>query len=355
MTYISAFECQDGIVMCADTQETHQAGGGQKDEKEYVEKLYAPENLSYPIAVGGAGLDEPIEAFALELFERVEKQQPPTIPDLRRVIQGAIEEVHSNDAKLAAWPRMYRTTRCIVAAKPKKDEFAIFTTIGKRVSLRKSEPVIIGYDTPANKALLKRMYRVNLPMQQAVMLAIYLVSQSKARDVGVGGDTRIVIVKDNGAWIDDPLYVAASEQRAKDFLHLIDGLFLTSVDIAIAPSKFPEELAKFSAKITELRNAYLVHSVVRTLLLAQNDPHYKGEPYRKMFDGCQVSIKDGAIEIKEPSKEEMEDKLQYLRDANSNPNNILGVREQMKLLERKQVLYLGEEIVRIQGTSGSTG
>lgn len=354
MTYISAFECQDGIVMCADTQETHEARTGHKDEKEYVEKIYAPENLPYPVAVGGAGLDEPIEAFSLELFERVETEKPATIPELRTVIQASLDEVYKSDAKISAWPGMYRTTKCIVAAKPVNDEFAIFVTTGKRVSYRKREPVIIGYDTPANKALLKRMYRVALPMQQAVMLAIYLVSQSKARDVGVGGDTRIVIVKNNGVWVDDPLYVAASEQRVNDFLRLIDGLFLTSIDIAIAPSKFPEELAKFSAKITELRTAYLVHSIMRTLILTR-DPNYKGEPYRKGFDGCLVSIKDGTIEIKEPSGEELENKLNYVRDANSNPNNLGGVREQLQLLEGKQVLYVGEEVVRIQATSGSTG
>jgi hypothetical protein len=353
MTYVAAFQCQDGIVMCADTQETWEAG--HKDEKEYVEKLYVPENLSYPIAVGGAGLDEPIQAFSLELFERVERQKPSTNAELRSVIQEALREVHTNDAKISAWPEMYRTTKCIVAAKPMNDEFAIFVTTGKRVSYRKREPVIIGYDTPANKALLKRMYRPTLPMQQAVMLAIYLVSQSKARDVGVGGDPRIVVIKDNGAWIDDPLYVSAAEKSVDNFLGLIDSLFLTSVDIAIAPSKFPEELAKFAAKVTELRNAHLAYSVIRTLLLSQNDPNYRGEPYRKGFDGCLVSIKDGHIDIREPSKEELEHKLQYVRDANSNPNNIPGVREQLKLLEGKQVLHVGEEVVRIQAASGSTG
>ena len=38
-------------------------------------------------------------------------------------------------------------------------------------------------------------------MQQAVMLAVYLVSQSKLLDEGVGLDTRVAIVRDNGAWI----------------------------------------------------------------------------------------------------------------------------------------------------------
>jgi len=187
MTYISAFECEGGIVMCADTQETIKGPVSDSDEKEYVEKLYVPENLSFPIAVGGAGVEEPIEAFSLELFERIENRgKPKTVDELRAVIKASIEEVHSSDIKISAWPKGYRTTQCIVAAKPNEDVFSIFRITGKRVSYRKEEPVIIGYERPANMALLKRMYRPGLPMQQAVMLAIYLLSQSKARDVGVG-------------------------------------------------------------------------------------------------------------------------------------------------------------------------
>ena len=84
------------------------------------------ENPSYPIAVGGAGLGEPIEAFSLELFERVEQEKPATITELRTLVQSAIEEVHKSDIKISAWPRMYHTTKCIVAAKPTNDDFAIF-------------------------------------------------------------------------------------------------------------------------------------------------------------------------------------------------------------------------------------
>ncbi|HKR82756.1 MAG TPA: hypothetical protein VJS37_01205 [Terriglobales bacterium] len=99
MTYVAAFECKGGIVLCADTQETHPAIGNDPTEKEYVEKLYVPENLPFPIAVGGAGVGEPIEAFSLELFERLEKHQPTTVSELRLMITESIEEVHRSDGE----------------------------------------------------------------------------------------------------------------------------------------------------------------------------------------------------------------------------------------------------------------
>jgi len=318
MTYISAFECRGGIVLCADTQESHEASPGHKDEKEYVEKLYVPETFSFPIAIGGAGLDEPIEIFSLELFERIEKQKPPaTIAELRAMIQSSLDAVHESDAKVSAWPSMYRTTKCIVAAKPTNDDFAIFVTTGKRVSYRKRDPVIIGYDTPANRAVMKRMYRAGLPMQQAVMLAIYLLSQSKARDVGVGGDSRIVIVRDNGTWIDDAEYVAQFEKFIGQFLELIDPLFLDCVDVSIPPSSvFPEKLKEFGEKVTQLRHSALIYSAAHTLNRRFDDPNYKGEPYPKIFPGSVTSMMgDGRIEVREEPKEERERRIAMMRDV----------------------------------------
>jgi hypothetical protein len=306
MTYISAFECLDGVVLCADTQETHEARTGYKDEKEYVEKLYGPENLSYPIAVGGAGLDEPIEAFSLELFERIEKQQPQNLAELRAVIKAALEEVHSSDAKVSAWPGMYRTTKCIVAAKPPEDEFGIFVTTGKRLSYRKQEPVIIGYETPANKAVLKRMYRAGLTMQQAVMLAIYLLSQSKARDVGVGGDPRIIVVTDAGAFIDDPDYVTNSERLIGEFTTLIDELFLRCIDASTPPSQFPSLLPIFGASVTELRARYLNESATISVRNMFRSSKFQVEPYQRSFPGAMLSVMaDARVNVTERSEEEI--------------------------------------------------
>jgi hypothetical protein len=350
MTYISAFECLGGIVMCADTQETHEAAGGRKEEMEYVEKLYAPENLKFPIAVGGAGIEEPIEAFALELFEQVEKNPPATVADLRSVIQASITEVHSSDAKLSAWPGMYRTTKCIVAAKPTNDEFAIFVTTGKRVSFRKKEPVIIGYDTPANMALLKRMYRPGLPMQQAVMLSIYLLSQSKARDVGVGGDPRIVIVRDNGAWIDDTEYVKQFEVFIGDFLKLIDPLFLDCVDVSIPPSNaFPEKLARFGEVVTQLRSKALIYSAAHSLNKAFADPNWRGDAYPKIFPGATTTVmEDGYVNVRETTPEEIEERTRMMKEVWDAADK-QELERFDSMVRGRQILYLGNEKAIVTG------
>jgi hypothetical protein len=282
MTYIAAFECKGGIVICADTQETHKARGQYKDEKEYVEKLYVPENLSYPIAVGGAGLDEPIEAFSLELFGRVEHERPSTINELRTLIQSSIDEVHKSDAAVSAWPSMYRTTKCIVAAKPTNDDFAIFVVTGKRVSYRKREPVIIGYDTPVNRALVKRLYRTDLSMQQGVILALYLVAQSKAVNEGVGFDTKVAVITPTGAWPEPQTDIAEMEDRFSEITPAVDRLLLAAPDLGITESAFERLLKEFQEKMRRLR---FEHKEIVGEQMAMGTANW---PYEKLPLGCTV-------------------------------------------------------------------
>src|SRR6267378_1746109 len=72
MSYIAGFHCRDGIVMCADTLETY------GDYKNYVEKLAVIEDRSYPLAIGGAGIEDLIDPFTQEVLERTKATQPPT-------------------------------------------------------------------------------------------------------------------------------------------------------------------------------------------------------------------------------------------------------------------------------------
>jgi len=305
MTYVAAFECKSGIVLCADSQETYPATGNNPAEKEYVEKLYVPENLTFPIAVGGAGLDEPIEALSIELFERVEKQKPATITELRAMIKQSVEEVHKSAANVSAWPAMYRTTKCIVAAKPTNDEFAIFTVTGKTVSYRKREPEIIGYATPINKAYMKRLYRPDLSMQQGVILAIYLVAQSKAIYKDIGFDTKVAVVTATGAWQEPKPDIADMENRFATMAPLVDQLLLASPDLGMTEWKFKDLLKDFELKIADLRGQYK-NRMAEQFAKGVNWPYEKlptGSQFFQAFNNLGERTASAYVEPDDPSRE----------------------------------------------------
>ena len=104
MTYIAAFGCKDGIVMCADTEESVEG------IKNYVEKLSIVEDSSYPLAVGGAGFGSLIDCLIDEIIERATKERPSTKKISKKLIQLGLTEatratyqhLHRGDSDIAA-------------------------------------------------------------------------------------------------------------------------------------------------------------------------------------------------------------------------------------------------------------
>jgi 20S proteasome alpha/beta subunit len=344
MTYIAAFRCQGGVVMCADTLET------RGEHKNYVEKIEIVDDLSYPLAIGGAGVDDILKPFMQELIERVKTSKPATKAALQTEIKATIKTVYENDVPALVVKKQHLTPQFLIAAKPTNDDYCIFAVIGKRL-YKEQRRAIIGYPSTYNQGLLERLHRDDLPMQQAVMLAIYLVSQSKRFDEGVGGDTQIVIVRDNGAWIDDPEYVKQFEIYVGEFLKLIDPLFLNCVDVSIPPdSVFPDKLKEFGKKVTELRYSASVFSSAHMLNRTFHDPTYKGEPYPKVFLGAKTTVfGDGSVGVTEETKEEIEARRRMMREATEQiETSRAATAELERLIAGRKPLWVSNFTVTLQ-------
>jgi 20S proteasome alpha/beta subunit len=273
MTYIAAFKCLGGVVMCADTQETI------GDYKQYTQKLLVVPNAAYPVGGAGAGDVD-------EIIHKAADEKPSTQKDLLSMLRSAVNFVFENEISALVLSRQQRVPQFLVAATPSAEDYCIFRIVGKRVYRDNCKKVIIGFGSAYNNSLLNRFHRTDLPMQQAVMLAIYLVSQSKKLDDGVGFDTRVAVVTSNAAALEEAPYVANSEQRVSDFLRLTDALFLASIDNTIPPSKFPDILTQFGTAVAELRDRFLreTAAIMLNLTLAgSNDSASQCAPHNQAF------------------------------------------------------------------------
>lgn len=349
MTYIAAFRCRDGIVMCADTQETIE-GGNEPAEKQYAEKLYVLDDYSYPLAIGGAGLSEPIEAFAQEVRERAAINKPETVNGLIALAKEAISEVYASDMPVSVNPKAFRTAQYLIAAKPSNGPFTLLKVTGKRVFKIAGNYAIIGYATATNAALLKRFFRPELPIQQAVVLAVLLVLQSKAINEGVGFDTQVAVVTSKAAALEEADYIANSEQRVSDFLRLVDSLFLASVDNSIPPSKFPEVLTQFGAAITQLRERFLRETAV-IMLNGIFTGRSAAWAYPKIFPGAIIEVGTSGVIAREDTPEELERRRQMF-EALKESSNQRANKQFIEMIGNRTSLYLGEETIQVRGTSG---
>jgi hypothetical protein len=346
MTYIGAFRCHGGAIMCADTLET------RGDNKNYVEKIEIVEDHSFPLAVGGAGVEDILKPFMQEIIERVKVSKPATKAALQTEIKETIKTVYENDLPALVLKKQHLTPQFIIVAKPTSEDYCIFPVIGKRLYKEQSR-AIIGYPSAYNHALLKRLHRNDLPMQQAVMLAIYLVSQSKQFDDGVGGDSQIVIVRDNGAWIDDDQYVAQAEAYIAEFLKLIDSLFLNSVDVTIPPSKFPDKLQEFVENAVSHRQRFADYSSLRSFQRI-SEPGYTGNAYNKVFLGAiQEITATGFMPVREETKEEIERRRKVFEDAKNAVNTLEAAKTLGALTQGKSFTAIFKD-VPISGRGGKT-
>ncbi|MGA2431101.1 MAG: hypothetical protein ABSH13_21570 [Candidatus Acidiferrum sp.] len=284
MSYIAALRCREGGVLVADTQETY------GDEKQYTEKLAVSPDRLYPLAVGGAGIDVITDAFPQELLERVTADPPNTKHKLIKMVREAIREVYASDVPLAVLSAQERTAEFLVAAKPRNDNFVMLRLRGKRVYEVTEDYAIVGFATAANKALLKRMYRENLTMHRAVLLASFLVSQSKVTDAYVGGSTRIALVAEIGASFEDRTHVANIEKRASDFLELMDDLFFNCADLTSRDVDFANELEICKQKLLNLRQEHKRITASRFFSEPDRMAEVNWHPYPYLLDEFVLKI-----------------------------------------------------------------
>src|ERR1035441_5121046 len=101
---------------------------------------------------------------------------------------------------------------------------------------------------------------------------------------------RVAVITNNGAWIDDPEYIAEAEKRVEEFLKLTDEMFLTCIDVSIAPSDHIVKNTLLTQRIDALRERYLRDSATRSLIRTFSDPTYCGEPYAKIFPGATIEF-----------------------------------------------------------------
>jgi hypothetical protein len=346
MTYINAFKCAEGIFMSADTEEDW------GDYKNYVEKIAIVEDRSYPLAIGGAGIGDLIDAMLQEVTEKASTRKPATAVELQAMLRECIEIVYNLDLPWLAVKKAERTPMFLVAAKPANEDFCLFRIVGKRLKSENKKRDSIGYGTPAIDALFRRLHRDSLPMHQGFMLAVYLMSQAKKYGEGVGGPTNIVAVMGSGAWREYQPYIDHAEQRVEEFLKLTDGLFLCSVDSSIRPSAFPAILNQFSQQIAALRQSYLDQTSSISLSRVFSDPTYCGEPYTKIFPGAIVDLHEtGAVNAREETPEEKERNRQIFQ-AMRESHNQLAAKQLAEMIAGRQPLYLGEEVIQVRGTAG---
>lgn len=196
VTIIAGFKSYEGVVLCADTQET------VEHTKRKVTKLrFEPHSTFGDTSVNhsnlaaafcGAG-DGP---FTDKLIEQAWKaaQNASSLDEACSNITDSIEEQHEKFGKIFQ-PGYVPETQLIFGVK--MDGYSrLFTSLGPVVNEKQ------GYDSGGigyymADFLAGRMYGDHLNIRQCVILAAYILYQAKEHVEGCGGESHIVVLRDN--------------------------------------------------------------------------------------------------------------------------------------------------------------
>jgi len=243
VTIIAGFKSYEGVVLCADTQETREHAKRKVSKLRYEphsplagDKWVNHSNLA--AAFCGAGDGPFIDKLVEEAWKAAENST--SLDEACVNIKGSIEYQHEKFAKIYQ-PGFLPETQLIFGVKMDGDS-RLFTSLGPVVNEKQ------GYDSGGvgyymADFLAGRMYKDHLTVRQCVILAAYILYQAKEHVEGCGGDSQIVVLREReSSGHVDWRRVEAITKLLEHADHEIGELLLRSANLDIEDKELKESI-----------------------------------------------------------------------------------------------------------------
>jgi 20S proteasome alpha/beta subunit len=194
VTIIAGFSCSEGIVVCADTQETI------SHSKRHVSKLryeFGPgqaKGQGLAAAFCGAGYGPFIDKLVDQAWKEAEHAK--SLDEASELIAQSIENSYEK------YGRIYQVGQCpsveLIYGVKMNGRSSLFSADGPIVN-EKERYHSSGAGYYMADFLASRMYGNDLDIHQCVILAAYILFQAKEHVDGCGGDSQIAVLRDDGS------------------------------------------------------------------------------------------------------------------------------------------------------------
>lgn len=250
MTIVAGFVCSDGIVICADSQES------SGDYKFPVEKLLITESQDLQVVVGGAGHGPMIDMAAGQISRMLRRRQPASYEDIEVAITDELVSLYEREFPLCPVSDPEdRVIELLVGAKIRSlHKPVLFKTYATTVS-RVSQHAIIG----SGRAIEYQLYKLYHPPERTnrvIPIAISLLNVAEVVLRSVGGEERLVVLHEGEySGLDTPLpRDVEAVRRAQAQLESAAGeVLLDLLDVTKSDEDFQGTLFRFSSLAIDLR------------------------------------------------------------------------------------------------------
>ena len=244
LTIAAGFVCKDGIVMCADSQES------LSEFKWPVKKLAIPKNVNMPILITGAGFGIAIDSVADQIFDKVSQTDLGYEGTLRE-IKGILRDFYEKDYPLIPKENGESVDFNLLFAFRSKDGGGLFRTSGPLIK-RVPTFEIIGTGIITNFFAHAHYDKTpwdtpNYRVSQGTVLAAYLVHLARNQVTSIGGNIQMAALMANG---DLKLTLEWEAKRWEGFFTLFRDqshfVMTDCLDPQVSDHDFKERLNAFS-------------------------------------------------------------------------------------------------------------
>ena len=195
MTIAAGFPCSDGIVLCADTQETY--GNLLKINTSKI-IAFPPDTSAYPLRlmIAGAGNGPFIDKVASELWKRLIKDTPQTIEEACDSIDQTMKDVHAEFGQIFQQGQVPEIE--LIISLCVNSQLQLLKCIGPIVN-DATPYVTVGLGLYLANYISDRMFAPGVDTSFAEILAIYLIDQAKEYIDGCGGQTHVYTISRDGS------------------------------------------------------------------------------------------------------------------------------------------------------------
>lgn len=203
MTLIGGFRCTDGVVLCADTEMT--IPGWLKYPGSKLQLFNRPKCSP---AFAFAGDAQFCKMFIQKLVARISLAER-TGKDIYEAIEEESWKIHEKFRDEA-----YERESSLIASmfNASAHERNLLDIYGGKVAWVSQS--CQGTGTASTRALVTELFSDSLTMSQTALLAVYLLAEGKAYGDGVGKDSQILMLSDEG-WY-SPFPISASERNLQE-------------------------------------------------------------------------------------------------------------------------------------------
>ncbi len=257
MTICVGFRCVDGIMLCADTQETFSGYLKLKQPKIEIKGAIFPMNQSPCAVFAGAGNDgDLIDVLADKLWCAME---PKGVEGLDAMIEAAENELTFQYQRLIPlYPSGVPETEFLVGVWAALNEFNLIKIRGPLLKRNVILDAIGCGDILATYLTMRLLYPKSW-IGQATPVGIYIIDQVKEHVEGCGGNTQLVTIDYKGEVEVSPHKEVKDETerlRSADLIaRQIIGLIMNTFDSAENFARLLEETCKPLYKLAQIKKS----------------------------------------------------------------------------------------------------